>query len=360
MIFRSKLSIDRRFGDLAKISFSSTLVWQGSVVGLAFLGFGPFSFVVPLIVQALYESLAGWFYVRQMPQLTDHLSVGMFQSLFRETRWVMSSTALLSLAITGDYFVVGLIGGKDTVGIYFFAFQLVISLAQLFNNGVETVFPSLLRSLNSDKTRQAAAFYKTVKMLLLASIPVSMAFAFLASPLLHTLWQGKWDSAITAVQLLTACIPAWIVVSAGRALLEARGLWRMRFIMLAAYGAGGMASAGLGAMAGGVTEIAMAVSGYYVLFSLVVMAVGSGVVDLPRGNILKSAYMPLLLTLICAAASVFLVGKAFNDYPNLVNELAAFLTFSLLVAMGNIIVFNGAWKEVADTFLHSVRGRVQS
>lgn len=357
-IFRSKLSIDRRFGAIALLNFSSAVVWQSSVVVLAFFGYGSFSFVIPLLIQAVYESCAGWFAVQKIPFTLQKLKTEHLRQLLRETRWIMASAGVLSLAVTGDYFMVGLLSDRHTVGTYFFAFQLVVTLSQLFNNGIETVFPPLLQTLNQDTSRQSEAFFKSLRLLLLTSVPVSLGFIYLAPLLIAFLWQSKWDGSATAVQVLATCIPAWSTITSFRTLMEARGVWRTRFLLLTAYGAGGMASAGLGAAWGGVTEIAIAVTGYYVLFAWALVVVGPLLLEIPRSHVTSCILGPVLLGCGCALATSIVALTLPHHTSAAINALETFGIFLALVLSANLILYRTAWKEVLEVVRPSICGHI--
>lgn len=357
-IFRAKLSIDRQFRSLAGLNTISALVWQISAVSLAFLGFGAFSFVLPLLLQALYESLAGWRMVRAWPRGWGSIGVLSFTRVFRETRWIMGSAAVLSLAVTGDYFAVGLLREKEVVGTYFFAFQIVVTCAQLFTNGVETVFPSLLRSLNNDLLKQKEAFFKSLHTLLLATTSVSVVLCFSTSLLLHFLWSGKWDNAVQATQVLALSIPAWIVVSLVRALLEARGFWRKRFALLAVYGAGGITAAALGAWLGGATHIAMIVSGYYMVFCLGLIVVLPLILDLPLTPLSSAVLGPVALNAVAALGSMFLVDSLLHDRIWLARDLAIIGIYLVLAIVGNTALYRTEWKDILSIIRNSINVRL--
>ncbi|MCS6296466.1 MAG: oligosaccharide flippase family protein [Nitrospira sp.] len=357
-IFRAKLSIDRRFRSLAGLNTTSALVWQSSAVSLAFLGFGAFSFVLPLLIQAVYESVAGWLMVKETPRVWHTIEGFSVKRLVQETSWIMGSAAVLSLAVTGDYFVVGLLREKEVVGTYFFAFQMVVTCAQLFTNGVETVFPSLLRSLNHDPTKQKEAFFKSLHTLMLTTTSVSVLLSFSVSLLIHFLWSGKWDSAVQATQMLAFSIPAWVVVSLVRALLEAQGLWRKRFLLLAAYGAGGITAAGLGAWMGGATDIALTVAAYYVLFSIGLILTMPRMLDLPLTALSSAVFGPIVLNIACAMAGMFLIEFLRYDFAGPMNTLLTTAVFLTLVVAGNVSLYYTEWRDVLSVMRKSFHARL--
>jgi O-antigen/teichoic acid export membrane protein len=348
-IFRAKLTIERRFGAISVISVTSILVWQMPVVVLALHGYGASSFAVPLVIQALYESVVGWFYVKSEARIKGLLDWKKIREFWHETKWIMLSSAALALATSGDYFVLGLLTEPETVGVYFFAFQLAVAIGLLFNNGIEAVFPSVLTQLNRDQARQMAAFVKVIRAIALVSMPVAMAFSILAPAALHLIWQGKWDVAIPCTQILAACIPAWLIVNTGRTFLEARGLWRPRFGMLAIYGLGAIGSVAVGAMMGTVGAVAIAVSCYYLVFASCFLWYLIKTLELPHAELLIAVCGAAAVTIVSAIASLWLAQAVVREAY--ISSIVSSGIFLLLAILLNTVFFRHAWREVASVFM---------
>ena len=56
-IYKAKLAVDHRFKEISSINLGSALVWQAGVVGFALMGFGAKSFALPVVLQAIFESV---------------------------------------------------------------------------------------------------------------------------------------------------------------------------------------------------------------------------------------------------------------------------------------------------------------
>jgi O-antigen/teichoic acid export membrane protein len=344
-IFRTKLTIDNRFQALAMLNTTSTILLQVTTVGLAYLGYGVFSFVTPLIIQVVYETLAGRVLVGKVPGLNKRFEWRQAASLLRETRWIMLAGAMLALATTGDYLAVGLLTDELTVGLYFFGFQLVVAVGVLFSSGIEAVFPSVLAQLNLNRPRQAVAFLKSLRVITLASMPACVVVIIVGPTVIHWLWHGKWDAVSSSVQVLSACIPAWLIVNTGRTLIEARGSWRIRFWMMGAYGIGGMASAGVGASIGGLHDIALAVSAFYVLYAISFLAIAPKLLSLSARGIGEAVYGPMFFTILCALLSMQLARLAIDGDSG--HELLFALTMFLTIfGVGNALIFRNVWSEM--------------
>lgn len=358
-IYKAKLAVDHRFKAISSINLGSALVWQVGVVGFALMGLGAKSFALPVIMQAIFESVASARYVKTTSSLWS-AGTGGFRDIFKQTRWIMLSTAALAFATTGDYFAVGIITNARIVGIYFFAFQLIVAITTPVNMAIETVFPALLARLNVDLPRQIRAFSRTVAVISSAGFSAYGAMLITLPIAIHWTWHGKWDMATPAVLTLAVCLPAWLLVAAGRALIEAKGLWRFRFIFLAAYGVGGMSSAAIGALLGrGVQPIATCAAIFYVSITLALL------ISLARLGVRVKAtagalLVPLIINLVAFVSSQYLdsilrIGVA--PVANVGLRLGCFL---LIVLAGNWLFLRGYWTEIFVTVRQAVSRRKRS
>jgi O-antigen/teichoic acid export membrane protein len=279
-LLRGNLTIHKKFRELSVIDVASAVTWQISVCSLAWLGFGAMSFAVPPVLQAIVETALAWVYATKVPRITKYGRQA-YLRLFRDTRWIVLSAFLLAFSTTGDYFAVGVLANLRTTGAYFFAFQLAVSLTGPINASIETALPTLLAAAAGEPARQRAIYRTVTNFVLLLVVPASVGFALIARPIVELAWQGKWDYAIPAIQLLVVCTPAWLLVSIGRALLDAQGLWRLRFLVIGIYGVGGISAAAVGALTNELSVIALLVTAFYVAFAAVLLFVVGRLVGWP-------------------------------------------------------------------------------
>jgi teichuronic acid exporter len=291
LIFQAKLSSDMKFQKLTRINIWSALLRHGSMVAFALMGLGPISFVLPLILIAVFETVAGWYVVGAWPP-NRRLTWQAMRGVLQDSRWIMLTSLAGILVMNGDYLAISLLQTKETLGIYYFGFQLSFSLAALFTNGVEAVMMPAFSSLHNDQERQKMAFFKAARVLMLGATLACFALVLTANPLVHGLWGGKWDSAIPVVQLLALSLPIKLVVPLCRSLLEGRGEWKFVSTLLLADGIGTIIAGGVGAWLGGLMTIAAVVSGYNLLFGLMFC----GFVTKRIGGQLRNMLVPVLAT----------------------------------------------------------------
>jgi PST family polysaccharide transporter len=358
-VYKAKLAVDHRFRQISTINLGSALVWQLGVVVFALLGLGAKSFALPVLMQAIFESVVSARYVKTKRSLWSAGTRG-FRDIFKQTRWIMLSTAALAFATTGDYFAVGIITNARIVGIYFFAFQLIVAITTPVNMAIETVFPALLARLNGDPQRQIRAFSRTVAVISSAGLSAYGAMLITLPLAIHWTWHGKWDMATPAVLALAVCLPAWLLVAAGRALIDARGLWRFRFIFLAIYGVGGMSSAAIGALLrDGVQPIATCAAVFYVSITLALL------ISLARLGVRLRAtagalLVPLIINSIAFVSSQYLDSILPIGVAPIVSVCVRLGCFLLIVAAGNLLFLREYWTEIFATMRLAMSRRKRS
>lgn len=293
MIFQARLSSQLRFGELARLTIWSAVLRHGSMVLFALMGLGAISFVLPLLVITIFEAMGGWYLVGRWPphrQLTWSLT----RNILSDTRWIMLTTFAGMLVLNGDYWAISLLQSKETLGVYYFGFQLTFSIAVLFGNGVEAVMMPTFSRLGADTQRQTAAFYRAVRLVAFGTTLASYALVLSAPALIHFLWAAKWDGAIIVVQLLGLSLPIKMVLPLCRSLMEGRGEWKFISYLLIVDGGGTVLAALMGGLLGGVTMIAMMLTVYNVMFGLLFY----GLISLRTTSDLRTAFPPLVTPFI--------------------------------------------------------------
>jgi O-antigen/teichoic acid export membrane protein len=359
MLYRAKLTIDGQFRSLALISLGSSIVWQASVFALAYVGFGAASFACAPVLQAAFETFTGRLTAGRIPVESGSRPRSDYVTLFRQSSWIMLSAAVLSLGTTGDYFAVGVLTDLRTVGIYYFGFQTVVALSMPIYNGIESVMPTLLVKLNDDPPRQIAALVRAMRTIAIAALPAAVSFALAAPLVIHLLWHGKWDIAARATQILAACVPAWLIIHSARALLEARGLWKLRFGLLAVNGVGGITSAAIGTLFGSVEGIAVSVAVFYASFSLCLL-LALGRLGLTIQDAAAIAVKPLALSGTALLSSLALAPLLLAGRHDGMLDVIHLVVFVLLAGVGNLLLFRTEWSELLRGFAARARGTAGS
>jgi O-antigen/teichoic acid export membrane protein len=356
--FRCRLAVEGRYRELSILGIASTLFWQIGTVSMALNHFGAYSYVVPTALQGLFETLLAYAFIKRWPRVGGHLNYTSIKAVFRETRWIMLGAATLSLATTGDYFAVGLSASMEMLGRYFFAFQLLAAVANAITGGIETALPPLLSRFDQERDRQTHAVLDLLQICMLVTLPLTGLVSIAASPAIHLLWHGKWDSTSGALSIMAFCLPAWVLVSITRAVLESRGHWRSRLLLLGPYGAGAVLSAGYGAR-DSLEHLAATMTGFYVLFAAGLVFALAHIVNRPAAQLLTRMLLPpLLANFVCLG---FAYGLAHVVQPQA--SSTAWLAVGFFVAISLIsqfTVLGSIWRATFKSWRHLSPSRTEA
>jgi O-antigen/teichoic acid export membrane protein len=267
LLLRARMLIDLRFSELSALNLYSALLRSGGVILLAIAGFGAMSFIIPIIMVALFESIylyrrcpAPW-----RPSLPRRRLVS---ALARPMAWIMTGGFALSLVANGDYLAIGVFEDKAVVGVYFFGFQLTVAVFSLFTRSLRSVMVPSLVALKNDRKRQEAAFLRSLEAGSLLLFFVFFFMAAIARPLIGWVWSEKWDAAAPVIEIVAVACLARAVSPLAQSLLEARGAWRSIAAISWIEGLSLMAAAALGTHLGGLLAIAIAVGVHMTLTGL--------------------------------------------------------------------------------------------
>lgn len=225
-VLRSKLRIDLRFGALGNITLISNVLRYSTTILFALLGAGPLSFVLPLIVIAVYEWVAGAAATKENP-LRHAFGLSRWGEIFHQTKWLVIGAVAFMMVEQGDYLVAGIFVSEATMGFYFFAAQLLFqtSYAMLSYTAQLVLFPSLVK-LVGEPQRKRDASLRFLNSLMLIAAPMSLGLAVIAQPLFDVLLQPKWRYSVLALQVLAALYPLRCTIGLTTSILWAKGLFK--------------------------------------------------------------------------------------------------------------------------------------
>jgi O-antigen/teichoic acid export membrane protein len=345
-ILQAKLYSDMRFNTIGKLNSASMALRQMSSVLLALGGLGALSFVLPLILVAVFEGLAFLRALRRWPR-GGLAAMAVFRLMSKDSRWVILGALATALVMQGDYMTVGYLSDKATLGYYFFGFQLSVALESLFVAGLQTVMFSAFASLSDHPERQTKAYTKASGILSYVVTPLCFGLAIVAQPLVHHLWRGKWDAATIVFQFMLLGLFMRIQVPLSVALMESRGRWRFRSLLVVFDGFGLVAVAAVGALTGGLLTIALWVGGYRLISSLFQCILVARSAGIPTAEWLRKISIPSLTAIFCAAASHVLWNVLVPLPGDIAQALLTLATFTGLYALASITLLKEQMNEAS-------------
>lgn len=234
--YQTRLSIDMRFRDVGRIQSVSGVLRFGGAIVLALLGFGPLSFVLPMLACALNEWIMGWSLTKER-LWSRRRQPALWPPLLDASVWVMLGTLAIALLNWGGNLAIK--GFLDTavVGAYFFAFQIVVQVAILLSSNINSVlFPTFAKIIHQ-RDRLAAAAIRSLRQVMLLAAPLSVGLAVTFPSLESLFWKGHRANSITPVLIQGSTYALCVLQAVPLSLQQARGhfkSWALGLILTAA------------------------------------------------------------------------------------------------------------------------------
>lgn len=331
------------------------LATQLATVVLAAIGFGAYSFVLPLPLVAAVKAVIFW---RKAPAaIGGRMRRTQFRYIISSGLLVQASRMIIEAVNQGDYIVLGLLASAHDVGMYFFAFRLAAQPLRVLAGNVGAVLFPALTQLRGEPARQVAAALAASRVLAFTVTPACFLQAALAQPVLHLLFGTKWSSAIPLVQALSIGLPGDATAWISGALLVANGAFRRDLRYLAVFAVPFFICVLLGAHIDGPMGVAVGVALYYALLKpLQSWLIFRDALD-ARGFMRIYVHPPLM------AGAAFGAAMLVNTLPPLagndVAQAAVVLGFGSLVYIGLLAAFApDVGREMLERFpVRKVLGR---
>lgn len=354
-ILRARMSIDLRFRAMTVITILAQFVKNGSMILFAIMGFGVYSFVLPMVLMVIFSFAAFRYCAGPLPK-SRPLTKEHFGSIFAAVKWITISSFFGALINQGDRLVIGWFQDTETVGVYFFGFQLILSTVVIFGAGMVSVYMPTLSKLTGDPQRQAQAYEKMVRVSAVVFSVVCVMAVLVSDPAIHLLWKGRWDSAIPVAQLMSLSLCVYLIGPVAMSFVEALGRWKLRAALMGAEMIGVLIAAALGASLGGLVAIAAAISGVKAIVSLGQCLIAGRLAGLGAWPLIRAIMGPVLLAGVCGSASYYGFAWLMKGYASWAIASAALTVFGGLFLAGLFTLMRPRFDEVMGVFGHLIPG----
>ena len=226
MVLFPGLQVHLRFQSLAFIKLLSAGVRYTLLVTLALAGFGPLSFVIPIVAVTLLEDVAYYVSLR-IPVWRTQFDWRESYRIYQQSRWSLAGTAAEAVSTQIDYVVLGLVASTQVVGIYFFAYQLTMQLVMLFSESLRKVILPVFARVQWGSASERRGLLLSGSFLGVGAAAGLVLLAVIAEPLEAVLWRGRWQSAVVPMQLLALVMPMYLVSLYTEMLAQSRGRFRL-------------------------------------------------------------------------------------------------------------------------------------
>jgi PST family polysaccharide transporter len=305
--YRMRAAAMGRFGDVSFANFTQSFTQQVLIITFALCGFGAFAFVLgqPIV------NVLDWLILRKRIGPADEISDNpdSLKSLIKPAALVLVSALGIALAVgTAENLILGVFASPLVLAYYFFAYRLTAAINQVFSSSIRSVLLPSFAKLKQEPERMQAAGVKAYQTCFFFTIPLFYMLAFIIGPIMHFLWQGKWDeSAIVAFALILAQ-PTRLGLFISRSLLEAGSQWTTAAVLVWVDGILLALVVIFIAPTNDLTTIAFAIAAYRGLGGLVLSLISLKLAGISMGRILPLLRVPIIASLAIVPAWYFSGG----------------------------------------------------
>jgi O-antigen/teichoic acid export membrane protein len=215
------LKIKLKFKQISIFKILEIFSIQFGIIIFAFLNFGVYSFVIPLVITAIIRCIYLFYYTKLKivrPQFSrwKSLTYNSMQGLF------FAISSRLSMQV--DVILLGLISTQAVVGIYYMGMTLSIQVIGFIGVALPSIlFPTLMSYSGKDLNKALIPLQKVVIYMSLIGVPFACWQGANAKPLITLFLSDKWLPSIILVQILSVGMIFRLISSAWVVPLKLRG-----------------------------------------------------------------------------------------------------------------------------------------
>lgn len=191
-----------RFRALAVRDVGASLAGGVAGVAGALSGWGVWSLVAMTLVSQAAATVLMWGNTPWKPKWSE-ISRTCAQELWPYSSRMFGFSVLKAVVQNSDRFVIGYLLGPGALGLYTFAWRVIVFPVRLVSSAFGTyLFPKASRlQANPPAVRQQ--YLQMMAVLLSMVLPVTIAAVLLAPPLVPPLFGARWSAAVVPIQILS-------------------------------------------------------------------------------------------------------------------------------------------------------------
>lgn len=228
-VFQAKLTLDFRFGAIAKIAAAEGIVRVVGQIVTSVFGMGAMGL---LLVRAItWSSQAVALGIVARPKIKRRPETRLWKQAYSDSSNIFVIRVAEILIRRGDPLLLGLFVTDAALGAYAFAYGLSTQVVMLLAQSLTGALSAGLTKFQHDVVRLRKAFVSVINLMSFLGVPLLVVQAAACDPLLRLLYADKWVGAIAPLQILSlaACfsMAGWNT----NAVFTARGLFRRQRII---------------------------------------------------------------------------------------------------------------------------------
>lgn len=330
-ILRAKLRIDMRFKSLSSIILVSSFLQYSLMLTLAWFGFGPISFVLPLLGVGVFEWIACYLATRSQPWRHGP-QLDRWKWLFGHSKWLLVGSGAYMLIDRGDVLLAGLSLPKGSLGHYFMASQLALMSAYvLLSYQFHLVLLPALSSLIDEPQRRADAIVRSSRALLLIAAPVCLGLTVIADPFIRVFLHERWYPSIPVLQLFGIWYPWRCTLGLTSAIFVSSARFKQHALLLIVEGVVVAAAAGISAAIDPrPTTVVIAIGSTMIITRICACIIAFRITDTPWARALAAMMQAWFLAIGCAIVTFAFDSRFLDAQPPIIRLISLGTLFSVL------------------------------
>lgn len=240
---QTRLRVQLEFKVIAAVDAVSQGLATAAGIGMAFLGCGFASILIPQIAFTVVRAVL---YSRAVRPPCEGIPSNQPAVTAAERRWLWRAYGLSGLGqfvhgglIMATPLLIGHYADETNVGLYSNAFALSASANVVVAVSIGMVLQPVFAQMAGDRARQSAAFLRACQVIAAVSMPVCMLQAATAPAAFDLFLPAGWSGAVVMTQLLCLGQMFYFPVNPAMGLLKAQGrfnaffLWQSAQLLLA-------------------------------------------------------------------------------------------------------------------------------
>ncbi len=211
---------EMRFRDLAIRDISAALIGGIAGIILAWLKYGIWALVIQSLVTYLIGSLLLWHMLQWRPTISE-FSLQCAKELWSYSSKIFAFNIFKYFAQNTDKLLIGYLLGPVALGLYTFAFKLVVFPASNIVGAIGSYLFPMFASMQENLEAINKYYIFTMKSINSILTPTLVIIAFLSPVLVPSIWGEKWMSAVPLIQIFTVLAIAQSLVSPVGQLMKA-------------------------------------------------------------------------------------------------------------------------------------------
>jgi O-antigen/teichoic acid export membrane protein len=198
----SRLRLELRYRTIAWIDGASQFAGTICSIVMAAVGFGAASLALPI---ALAGTSRVWIYRRLSPpdSKASEPDPRIARGLMLEFLPVSAAQYLHKVASSVELLVLGFVSSAFETGLFAFSALLAVQANTVIAHQLGTVLQPVFGRMADDADRQARGLVRTLRVLGLVCVPISLAQAVFAEPAFRVLFAARYQPAVPVFEVLS-------------------------------------------------------------------------------------------------------------------------------------------------------------